>query len=85
MKNTIIILSGAIVATSILWLVDEKLPTKTGKSKSAENQKKNESVQQISTTEEKAKAKPSSKPPVYDLSQKHIGAPPKQPAVYTEE
>ena len=87
MKKTIIILSGAIVAISILWLVDEKLPTKTSKSKFAESQKKNESVQQISTTEEKAKAKPTSKPPVYDLSPKKntLMRPPKQSPISTEE
>lgn len=70
MRKTIIILIGATVTISLLWLVDEKFLTKTSNLKSAEKQQETETVQRISTTEQKTKAKPTSKPPVYDLSQK---------------
>ena len=40
MKKTIIILTGSIIATSILWLADKKLLNKTSDPESAENQKK---------------------------------------------
>ena len=70
MKKTIIILTGSIIAISILWLADKKLLNKTSDPGSAENQKKEESVQQGSSTNQKIKAKSTSKYPVYDLYKK---------------
>ena len=71
MKKTIIILIGATVAISLLWLVDETLLTKTSGQKSAENQQEVTVVgKQGPSTEQKTEAKPKWKPPVYDLSNK---------------
>ena len=69
MKKTIIILTGAVVAISLLWLIDEKL-IKTSEPKSGETQKEDVAAQQGSTNEQKTTAKPTSKPPVYDLTNK---------------
>ena len=70
MKKTIIILSVGVVPVSLIWLVDERLLTKTSKPKSAENQQEATVQQGLTTEEQKTKEKQKSKPPIYDLSQK---------------
>lgn len=70
MKKTIVILIGSTVAISLIWPIDEILLTQTSELKSAENQKKKESVQQDSANAQETKVKPKFKPPVYDLFKK---------------
>ena len=70
MKKTIVILIGSTVAISLIWPIDEILITQTSELKSAENQKKEESVQQDSANAQETKTKPKFKHPVYDLSKK---------------
>ena len=70
MIKTIVILIGYTVVISLIWPIDEILITLTSELKSAENQKKKESVQQDSANAQETKAKPKFKPPVYDLFKK---------------
>ena len=70
MKRPILIIAFGVVAITFLLMINEKWIRKDGAPKSAETQKEDEAVQQDSTTDQKAKAKSASKPPVYDLSNK---------------
>ena len=71
MKRPILIIASGVVVISLLLLVNEKWIKKTSVPKTAANQQKVESVQQGSSpTEQRTTAKPTSKPPVYDLSNK---------------
>ena len=71
MKRPILIIASGVVVISILLLVNEKWIKETSAPKSADKQQKVESVQQGSSpTEQKTTAKPTSKPLVYDLSNK---------------
>ena len=71
MKKPILIIAAGMVAVSLIWLVDKTFLAKESAPKSADKQQKVESVQQGSSpTEQKTTAKPTSKPPVYDLSKK---------------
>ena len=71
MKKSILILSGGIVVISILLLVNEKWIKKTSAPTTADNQQETESVQQGSPpAQKKTTPKPTSKLPVYDLSNK---------------
>ena len=71
MKRPILIIASGVVVIALLLLVNEKWLKETSPSKTADKQQKVESVQQGSSpTEQRATDKPTSKPPVYDLSQK---------------
>ena len=70
MKKSIIILSGGVVAISLIWLVNETLLIQTNAPNSAERQQGPTVVQQVTTAEQKTKAKPTSKPSVFDFSKK---------------
>ena len=71
MKRPILIIASGVVVIALLLLVNEKWIKKTSAPKSADKQQKVESVQQgSSTTKQKTTDKPTSKPPVYDLSTK---------------
>ena len=71
MKRPILILSAGVVVIALLLLVNEKWLKETSAPKTVDKQQKVESVQQGSSpTEQKIKAKPTTKPPVYDLSKK---------------
>ena len=71
MKRPILIIAAGVVVISILWLVDKTFLAKESAPETADKQQKVESVQQGSSpTEQKTTAKPTLKPPVYDLSQK---------------
>ena len=71
MKRPILILSAGVVVIVLLLLVNEKWLKEPSAPKTAEKQQKVESVQQgSSTTKQKTTDKPTSKPPVYDLSTK---------------
>lgn len=70
MKRPMLIIAFGVVAITFLLMINEKWIRKDGAPKSAETQKEDEAVQQDSTTDQKAKAKSASKPPVYDLSNK---------------
>ena len=68
MKRPILIIAFGVVAITFLLMINEKWIRKDGAPKSAETQE--EAVQQDSTTDQKAKAKSASRPPIYDLSNK---------------
>ena len=71
MKRPILIIASGVVVISLLLLVNEKWLKETSAPKTADKQQKEESVQQgTSPTEQKTTAKPTSKPPVYDLTNK---------------
>ena len=70
MKKTIAILIGSTVAISLIWLIDETLLTETSAPKTAEKRQESAVERQDSPTRQKTKAKPTTKPPIYDLSQK---------------
>ena len=70
MKRPILILSAGVVVIALLLLVNEKWIKETSAPKSAAKQQESKSVQQDLPTEQKTTDKPTSKPPVYDLSQK---------------
>ena len=71
MKRPILILSAGVVVIALLLLVNEKWIKENSAPQTADNQQKVESVQQGSSpTEQKTTDKPTSKPPVYDLSKK---------------
>ena len=71
MKRPILIIAGGVVVISILLLVNEKWIKETSAPKSADKQQKVESVQQGSSpSEQKTTDKPTTKPLVYDLSNK---------------
>lgn len=68
MKKTIIILIVAIVEVPLLWLADEKLIVQISEPKPPEHQQNAVVVQRGSPT--KKKAKPTSRPSVFDLTKK---------------
>ncbi len=70
MKKTIVILIGATVAVSLIWLVDKTFLAKESAPKSVDKQQESAVGQQGSPTEQRTTDKPTSKPPVYDLTNK---------------
>ena len=72
MKRPILIIAFGVVAITFLLMINEKWIRKDGAPKTAAKQQETEPVQQSSPTVQKKKteAKPTSKPPVYDLSNK---------------
>ena len=72
MKRPILIIASGVVMISLLLLVNEKWIKITSVPKTADKTQESESVQQSSPTSPKKKTatKPTSKPPVYDLSKK---------------
>ena len=70
MKRPILIIAFGVAAITFLLMINEKWIRKDGAPKSAETQKEEEAVQQDSPTEQRTTDKPTSKPPVYDLTNK---------------
>ena len=71
MKKPILIIAAGMVAVSLIWLVDKTSLTKERAPKTAAKQQESAGEQQSSATpQKKTEAKPTSKPSVYDLSQK---------------
>ena len=70
MKKPIFIIAAGMIAVSLIWLVDKTFLAKETAPKTADKQQESASEGQGSTTEQRTTDKPTSKPPVYDLSNK---------------
>ncbi len=70
MKKPILIIAAGMVAVSLIWLVDKTFLAKESTPKTADKQQESGVEQQDSPTEQRTTDKPTSKPPVYDLSNK---------------
>ena len=70
MKKPILIIAAGMVAVSLIWLVDKTFLAKERAPKTAEKQQESAVERQGSPSEKKKTDKPTSKPPVYDLSNK---------------
>ena len=70
MKKPIFIIAAGMVAVSLIWLVDKTFLAKESTPQTADKQQESASEEQGSTTEQRTTDKPTSKPPVYDLSNK---------------
>ena len=70
MKKPILILTVGVVVISLLLFVNEKWIKETSASKTADKQQESAAEGQGSPTEQRTTDKPTSKPPVYDLSKK---------------
>ena len=70
MKRPILILSAGVVVIALLLLVNEKWLKETSAPRTADKQQESAFEEQGSTTEQRTTDKPTSKPPVYDLSNK---------------
>ncbi len=70
MKRPILIIASGVVVISLLLLVNEKWIQKDSAPKTADKQQESAAEGQGSPTEQRTTDRPTSKPPVYDLSQK---------------
>ncbi len=70
MKKPILIIAGGMVAVSLIWLVDKTFLAKESQPKTADKQQESAVEGQSSPTEQRTTDNPTSKPPVYDLSDK---------------
>ena len=70
MKKPILIIAAGMVAVSLIWLVDKTFLAKESQTKTAANHQDSEAEGQSSPTEQRTTDNPTSKPPVYDLSNK---------------
>ncbi len=70
MKRPILIIAGGVIVIALLLLLNEKWIQKDSAPKTAEKQQESASEGQGSTAEQRTTGKPTSKPPVYDLSNK---------------
>ena len=70
MKKPILIIAAGVVVISLLLLVNEKWLKKPSAPKTADKQQESATEGQGSPSEKKKTDKPTSKPPVYDLSKK---------------
>ena len=70
MKKPIFIIAAGMVAVSLIWLVDKTFLAKEHAPKTASNQQDSADEGQGSSTAQRTTDKPTSKPPIYDLSNK---------------
>ena len=70
MKRPILIIASGVVVIALLLLVNEKWIKETSAPKTADKQQEAAAEGQGSPTEQRTKGKPTTKPPVYDLSNK---------------
>ena len=71
MKKPILMIADGMVAVSLIWTVDKTFLAKESAPKTADKQEESAVARQGSaTTPKKPADKPTSKPPVYDLSKK---------------
>ena len=70
MKKPIFIIVAGMFAVSLIWLVDKTFLAKESQPNTADKQQESAVERQGSPSEKKKTSKPTSKPPVYDLSNK---------------
>ena len=70
MKRPILIIAGGVIVIALLLLLNEKWIQKDSAPKTAEKQQESAAEGQGSPTEQRTTDKPTSKPPVYDWSNK---------------